>query len=76
MKWTYNLTYVRERFKAVADPGFPGGGGQPLSLEFKTFMWQAFHRKLHENERNWAGDFYLPVPKLLPSNYFFGNSVA
>ena len=45
---------VQKRRDAVADPGFPRWGGQPLSLDRKPIIWQNFCRKLHENERNWT----------------------
>ena len=38
----------------MADPQFPKGRRQPVSLEQKPIIWQDFRRKLHENERNWT----------------------
>ena len=39
---------------AVADPGFPDGGLQPLDLRQKRLIWQDICRKLHEKERIWT----------------------
>ena len=61
--------------EAVADPGFPSGGGgarQPQPIIWPNFSW-----KLHENERNWTKrwGFASLAPLLDPPMWRIKNSL-
>ena len=47
---------------AVADPGFPRRGVNPLGLRYKPIIWQDFCQNLHENERNCTEGVCLAPP--------------
>ena len=66
------IFYIRENWAmsefvqfTVADPGFPGGGYQLLSLDQKSIIWQNFAENCMKMKEIWTGGGMACVPTTL-----------